>query len=31
VMGKSFADSLAQLTDLKNAPRVKKGSKVGFK
>jgi len=31
VMGKSFADAISQLTDLKNAPRVKKGSKVGFK
>ena len=31
VMGKTFEESIKHLGDLKNAPRIKKGSKVGFK
>lgn len=31
VMGKTFEESIKHLGDLKNAPRIKKGGKVGFK
>ena len=31
VMGKNFADAVKHLGDLKNPPRIKRSSKVGFK
>jgi len=31
VMGRSFKEAVSHLTDLKNAPKIKKGSKLGFK